>query len=259
MSISYKVVLYSHIIVGFLSLILFWIPVMAKKGSAWHARCGHWYAKCMYSVGISAMILSAMSLIDPLAFKFANHSFSAGELVKIIANQRDTGLFLMAISLLTVVGVHHGLQTIASKKDHAQMRNARNLGSNILLLGFGGVLAYSATGNSPMSVLFYVFAGLCSYTAVVNLRYCLRSDVTPGQRIIAHLTSIIGAGIGSHTAFFLFGASRLMAGVFTGYLALVPWILPSVVGFVLIAKQARKYRPKKPAVKATIANNAKPA
>jgi len=55
MSTIYIVVLYSHIFIGFASLVLFWIPMLVKKGSRLHVRSGHWFAKVMYGVGGSAL------------------------------------------------------------------------------------------------------------------------------------------------------------------------------------------------------------
>lgn len=245
MHIIYQALLFAHIAIGFASLVLFWIPVWAKKGSAFHCRSGWWYANAMYAVGFSALMLALMLMIDPIGFKFANHSFSDTERPKVIASSYDSGLFLLAISVLVLVGVHHGLQTIQAKGNHALMRGLDNIGSNVVLLLVGVGLGISATGNSPMSVLFYIFAALCSFTAVSNLRFCLKPSVTRPEQIIAHLTGIIGAGIGSHTAFFVFGANRVLADYLNGYAAIVPWVLPAIIGNVIIWRQAARYRRKK--------------
>ena len=109
------------------------------------------------------------------------------------------------------------------------MRSIDNIGINVALLGVGVWLGYTASGNSPMTVLFYIFSGLCIVSAIGNLRFCLKPSATRAEQIISHLSAIIGAGIGAHTAFFLFGASRLLAGVFTGYLVLIPWTLPGIL------------------------------
>ncbi|GAA6136820.1 hypothetical protein NBRC116583_05670 [Arenicella sp. 4NH20-0111] len=244
---TYKALLISHIAIGFASLVFFWIPVFAKKGSDFHTRSGHWYAKTMYAVGFSALALSLMLMVDPIGFKFNNHEFSDEELPKVVSSVKDTGIFLLAISVLVLVGVRHGLQTIQAKKNHQQMRRWDNLSINFLLLSVGVWLGFIATGNSPMSVLFYVFAFICVITSVGNLRFCFKQNVKRTEQIIAHLSSIIGAGIGSHTAFFVFGASRVFAELLTGYVAIVPWVLPAVIGNVIIWQQAKRYKPRKTA------------
>jgi len=222
MSLTYQVLLIAHVALGFLSLILFWIPMIAKKGSALHVRTGHWYAKVMYAVGFSALILSLMLMSDPIGFKFPERSFNVEQTISLSAELRDTGLFLFAISILVLVGIRHGLQSVRAKNNQALMRRADSLAINILLLGSGVWLAISAVGGSPQAVLFYIFAGLCSVTAVNNLRFCMKRKVTRGEQIIAHIGGIIGAGIASHTAFFVFGASRFFAEYLTGYATIVP-------------------------------------
>jgi hypothetical protein len=253
MSFTYQALIFFHVSVGFASLILFWIPVVAKKGSTRHKLTGHWYAKAMYAVGVSAFILSMMLMVDPISFKFSDQTLTAAQALKIESEQGDIGLFLLAISVLVMVGVRHGLQTIRSKGNHVLMRRTDSLLINLALLMVGICLGVTATGNSPMNVLFYIFAALCSVTALGNLRYCLKHQVTRGEQIIAHLSAIIGAGIGAHTAFFVFGASRVLNELLTGYYMLVPWVLPGVVGTLLIFIQAKKYRSRKPKINPLVA------
>ena len=242
MSVAYKSLLFFHIGVGFVSLVLFWIPVMAKKGSAIHVRTGHWFAKAMYAVGFSALALSLMLMIDPLEFKFSDSNFSAEVSNRVINNANDIGLFLLSISILVLVGVRNGLQAARAKGNHALMRRLDNLVINTVLLVVGVWLGIAATGNSPMNVLFYIFSGLSVCTAIINLRFCLKSSATRSEQIVAHLTSIISAGIGSHTAFFVFGANRILAEFLTGYAIVIPWVLPSIIGTAIILSQAKRYR-----------------
>jgi len=245
MSLTYQALLFIHVVVGFLSLVLFWIPVVVKKGSAMHIRAGHWYTKAMYIVGFSALILALMLMIDPISVKFPVNDFDSELKIKVIQQMRTSGLFLLAISVLVLVGVRHGLQSVRAKGNQALMRRADSLVINIALLGVGICLAVAAAGGSPMNVLYYIFAGLCSVTAINNLRFCLKKKVTRGEQIIAHISGIVGAGIGSHTAFFVFGANRFLSELLSGYTAIIPWVLPGVVGTLIIVQQSKKYRPRK--------------
>lgn len=249
MSLIYQTLLVVHIAIGFLSLVLFWIPVVAKKGSALHIRTGHWYAKAMYLVGFSALILALMLMTDPISFKFTDHNFDDQKVTKVAAQMRTSGLFLLAISILVLVGVRHGLQAIKAKGNQALMRRADSLAINITLLAVAIWLGLAAAGGSPMNVLYYIFSALCSVTAIINLRFCLKQNVTRGDQIVAHIFGIVGAGIGSHTAFFVFGANRFLAEFLTGYVAIIPWVLPGVIGSAIIFQQSKKYKSKKTTVK----------
>ena len=79
-------------------------------------------------------------------------------------------------------------------------------------------------------------------------RNMLRLMRDPGGRrmgwFYSHLGSMLGGGIAFHTAFLVFGAQRLWAYEIAGPLAVVPWILPTVVGVPAIALWTRHYRRK---------------
>lgn len=244
MNTVYQWLIYSHVAAGFISLVLFWIPVASRKGGALHLRAGRWYANTMYVVAGSALVLSLILMTVPLAAKHPNLTASAEELTRIVEREFMVGLFLLAISMLVVVGVRHGILTLKAKSDHAVMRSPLHLGLNLALLSVGLSLAVAAYGGSAEKILFYVFAGLCTFTAIGNLRYCLRKEVAKMEWLITHLNAMLGAGIASYTAFFVFGGNQFLRGILSGYWLLLPWFLPGVVGGAMIAWQTAKYRRK---------------
>jgi hypothetical protein len=238
----YQFLLYAHIAVGFISLVIFWIPVVAKKGSRLHVRTGHWYAKAMYGVGITAVVLACLMYFFPVETRLSRETVTPEQQARAIAQVRDIAAFLFSIAVLTIVSVRTGLQTIQTKRDHLQLRSPLNLMLNALLVTAGVSLFFRAQGGSPLYVLFYIFAGLCVSSGIGNFRYIYKASVTRTDRIVEHLSGMIGAGIGAHTAFLLFGASRLIKELLVGYWTLVPWILPGLVGFMIILWQTRKVR-----------------
>ncbi|WP_419942047.1 hypothetical protein [Candidatus Palauibacter sp.] len=79
-------------------------------------------------------------------------------------------------------------------------------------------------------------------------RGMLRLMRTPGSErmgwFYSHMGSMLGGGIAFHTAFAVFGAPRLWAYEIAGPLAVVPWILPTVIGIPAIVIWTRYYRRK---------------
>ncbi len=57
-----------HISVGSIGLILFWIPVFARKGSPSHRKIGQWFVCSVYVVSISALISCAWAWAHPASF-----------------------------------------------------------------------------------------------------------------------------------------------------------------------------------------------
>ena len=260
MHTAYIILLTIHISIGFVSLLLFWVPVLSRKGGRLHLLYGRWYSNAMYVVAGSAISLSILLLVDPIAAKFPLANFDAEKISQIQVDQKYTGLFLLAISVLVLSSIRHGLLTIASKKDHSLMRAPSHLALNGLLVGMGVFLFYTAMEIGH--TLFFIFGTLCFVLGLQNLRYSLKKEVLPMEWLIAHLGAMIGAGIGSYTAFFVFGASRLFAELLSGYWSLVPWVLPGVIGGIATGILSRKYQLKyrkirdkfkhKPQIKRTI-------
>jgi len=235
----YNLLITIHVSVGFVSLILFWVPIASQKGSSLHIRSGNWYVNAMYVVAFTALILGLMLFIDPIATKFPNHQYNEEELFSFISRQRQISLFLLAISILVLSNIRHGLLTLKAKSNHSLMRAPSHLALNTLLVATGITLLFTAAGS--LSILFYIFAALTISIGVGNLRYCLKSEVPPMEWMISHLGSMIGAGIGSYTAFFVFGGSRFFAEFLSGQWMLVPWVLPGVAGGLAITLMSRKY------------------
>ncbi len=59
-----------------------------------------------------------------------------------------------------------------------------------------------------------------------------------------HMGAMLGGGIAFHTAFLVIGAGRLLGVQLTGFTAVVPWILPSLIGIPATAIWVGYYRRK---------------
>ena len=248
MHTAYNFLIYIHVSIGFISLILFWVPIGSRKGSPLHVGAGRWYANAMYVVAFSAMALALLVMADPIATKHALDNISVEDLSQVISKERQISLFLLAISFLVLSNIRHGLLTLKAKKDHSLMRAPSHLVLNGILVSLGITLVFSADGS--LRTLFYIFAGLCISIGIGNLRYCLKKEVAAMEWMVAHMGAMIGAGIGSYTAFFVFGGNRFLSEIFTGQLQLIPWVAPGVIGGVAITWLSRKYRNKFRKVKA---------
>ncbi len=239
MNLIFQALLVIHIVAGAVSLVLFWIPVSVRKGGRVHVRIGQWYAQCMYIVAGSALLLCLLVASDPVGIKHASEALTAERAFEIAAQRRGTALFLFAIGMLVIANVRHGLLTLDENLNRARTRSISHTALNVVLGLLAIVLAF--VGYRDSQILFYVFAGLCSLTAVTNLRYAWRPTIDRSDRIRSHLSAMIGAGIASHTAFFVFGANRFLNDLLVGHWQLVPWIAPGIVGGVIINVVSRRY------------------
>lgn len=231
---------YIHVFIGSLALVIFWLPLLAKKGSRNHVRFGKYFVYGMYAVSISGMLMSSLVLLDPIGLRYPENQFSAEKLVKIAIQQRIFAGFLLMLSVLVFANVKQSILVLKAKKDRQILKKPLNL-LTISVLGLLGLLMMYI-GFSYQLILFQAFAALCIVNSIGSFRYIYKKKLKEKEWIIAHLGNILGAGIGAYTAFFAFGGRRFFAEIFTGQLQIVPWVLPSVIGIGLITYFSKKFR-----------------
>src|SRR5690554_4854683 len=112
MALIHQIAFYLHVLAGTAGLVLFWIPVIARKGSMNHKRFGRWFARIMYTVGFSGLIMASLDLLLPLVAHPAPSGLSEQQLNQRIDGIRDTALFLWSLSVLVIATTRHGWLTI---------------------------------------------------------------------------------------------------------------------------------------------------
>jgi hypothetical protein len=226
-----------HILFGSMALLLFWVPVMSKKGSLDHLKFGRYYAKVMYVVAASGAIMALLVIYAPLTIK---HQFIDNDTdTQVLAsNLRIFWSFLLYLSLLTFSNIRHGILVVNNKAQHSRMRSPIHLLTIAMLLvgGFGLLILGAAHGN----FLHIVFGLLGTILAVRMARFCLARTVEKNAWLVEHIGSFIGSGIGAYTAFIAFGGRRVLADI--GDLQMIFWIAPGVIGGIAISRLSRKYQ-----------------
>lgn len=232
--------LYLHIIAGGIALVVFWVPIVAKKGSAIHTRFGSYFTSLMYAVSLSGLVMSLMVLSDPIAVRLPTADMSSEQIERFIRINRDSSIFLLMLSLLVLTSVRQSLLVLKAKADRSILRKPAEL-SLVLLLGFAG-LWVGYLGTTKGVVLFQIFAGISVFNSAATLHYIFKKTFLKREWLIAHLGNIIGAGIGCYTAFFAFGGRQFFSDILPGIWQIVPWILPAVVGLFATHFANKKYR-----------------
>lgn len=238
MLVVHSILLYLHIAVGVVALMIFWIPVVGKKGSLNHKRYGLAYMWCMYTIAISATLMSIMVLLAPTYFKA---DMLAGARYPEAALNMVYGAWtlLLVLSLLTFNSVHQGRIALVTKTDRSYARKPYNVLVPIALLVAAAVLLGMTIAGHLNAILGYVFSIGGMISALQSLRYAFAKRVAPNAWLLEHLGSMLGSGIGVYTAFFAFGGRYLLSHL--GEWQLVLWILPGVLGGIAIHFWSRRY------------------
>lgn len=230
----------THIAAGALALVLFWIPAIARKGGRVHVRSGQAYLLAMYAVSITALLASLLVLADPLGVRRAGGIVEPDAAARLSTTYRVNSLFLLMLAVLVMSNLRHGVLALRARRAPDALRSVGHR-CNIALLGLLAV-GVGTIGILYTQVLLMVFAGISIASALGMWRESRIVNPTTRELVMAHLSGLIGSGIGAYTAFFAFGGSRLLADLLVGQWMILAWIAPSIIGTIAISRLKRPFR-----------------
>ncbi len=212
-----------HVATGAIGLVLFWIPVVGRKGGAAHRKAGFAFSYLMYVTASMAVGMSITTLLAPVA----THPHLVDRDPEWIRS--IFGWLMVYLAILTVSLVRHGLQAVANRRDHAANRARGDVALQLLV-----VLAAAHTAWRGWRVDLPLLMGMSVVgfaSAGTNLWFMFRAAPPRYQYQVEHFKALVGAGISVYTAFLAFGFVRLMPSQ-----ALNPrmWAIPLVVGLSII-------------------------
>ncbi len=222
-----------HVTTGAVGLVLFWIPVMGKKGSLTHRRFGKAFAYLMLVTASMALGMGINTLLAPLPTH--PHQVALGWPAWRI--QGIFGWMMIYLSILTLHLVWHALVTIRNKKQHAENRRWPNVAVNVFVIVAALVCAWQGWLISEVLMMAISLVGIAS--GVTNLWYIYTPSPSRMAYQLEHVKSGVGAGISVYTAFMAFGFVRLNP---SGALDPRMWAIPLVIGLSIIIYQQTRIR-----------------
>lgn len=224
----------THVAFGFVGLAAFWVPVFAKKGGVNHVRLGRIFVVCAYVVLAGAALALILRLLSNVADGIGPREQPA--LYAFI-------VFLGYLTLVTFVIVRHGTGVLRHKRDPASLNTKTNtLLAYLSIVASLFIVGYALVMQPPNAILLYALSPIGFGVGFGNLRYMRSAAPSPREWMYEHLGAMLGAGIAFHTAFAVFGASRLFELGLSGWLQVIPWVLPAAVGIPATAIWTRHYR-----------------
>lgn len=236
----FEVLIACHIISGAPGLIGFWGPVATKKGGPRHRVLGRFFASAMVATGLFAIGMATMTIAAPMAThpQLVGHEiFGDATLVRAIF-----GIMMFYLGLLTINLAWYGWLCAKNKRDHEKNTGPVNIGLQVALALAAIVCVIEGIRiNQPMMI---GISTIGFATVGTNVAFLIRKNPSPLYWLLEHIKAGVGAGISVYTAFFAFGAVRLVP-----QLALSPvlWAIPLVTGLSLILYHQRKITRKAPA------------
>lgn len=208
-----------HISAGFTALLLFWIPIVTKKGGKLHNRVGWIYVAAMGIVSITGAHLSITRIVTggtDIAFSW----------------------FLLFISILSGTSAWYGVRVLKFKGRKTRHKKAIDLfASSLLLFSSIGISLFGITIGDPL-LTWFPLLGL--FLGSIQLSYWLRRPKEKFGWWFEHIGAMIGSCIATVTAFTVFAAPRLLnieaVSLFLWFLPTI-LLMPVIIGFTTYYKK----------------------
>lgn len=238
----YRIVLSLHIAAGLTGLAAFWTPALARKGGALHVQVGRIFYKATCVIALTGLAMAALTFIAPLSVHPRAAVLTADAAAAAMARDRMAAIFLVYLVVITFAPVYHGVRVLETRGAPETMRTPFHTGLAILAIALGaGMIMLAAVAREP------VFAALSPIGFLIghgHLRFARQPYTSRMAWWYEHMGAMLGGGIAFHTAFLVIGAGRLLGVQLTGFTAVVPWILPSLIGIPATAIWVGYYRRK---------------
>jgi hypothetical protein len=224
----FHAVVSAHIVTGAIGLFAFWVPIFARKGGASHRLWGKVFTLSMLATGGIAIAISSLTLADPVG----THPHLEFEPALI---EGIFGWMMLYLAILTINLAWYGWSCIRGRRAHAVNRQPLNLFLQAAVTVSAANCAWHGLLLGQSLMIGISFVGFA--TAATNLWFIYKPRRGPQDWLKEHLKGLVGAGISVYTAFFAFGAVRLMPE-----LALNPalWAAPLVIGLAIILHHWRR-------------------
>lgn len=210
-----------HVATGGVGLLVFWVPVLGRKGGPAHKRWGRIFNRLMLATAATAILMALLNLHDPAGTHphIADPAFT----------RNIFGWMMLYLGVLTVNLTLYGWNALLNRRDHAANRSAGNLALQLLLLLLSANTAIRGVLVDQPLMIGISTIGFA--TVGTNMWFLLTPQPRPVYALREHVKGLIGTGISVYTAFLAFGAVR-----FVPELALHPglWAVPLVAGLATI-------------------------
>jgi hypothetical protein len=210
----FSVLLIAHIAGGGAGLITGTIAASAKKGGRLHRKAGIVFFWGMLLASLSALVMSW----------FPDHE----------------NLFLFAVGGFTLYMILSGYRIVLLKR-HFKNTTGRFPVTDYLITIFGGLFATflimqsikGLSGGNTFSIVPGVFGIICLSYVLHDIKLFLGRTTIKASWIYNHIIRMMGAMIASYTAFLVVNVQIHMQWIL--------WLLPTVIGSIMIAFFIRKY------------------
>ena len=213
---------YTHIVGGFIGLALYWVPIFSKKGGPLHKKTGKiwkWLARVVLASAFIGVLLYIPQLLGAGKTPFSH------------PNSYAFIMFLGYLAVVTYVVTVYAVAVLKHKNEVSNLGTPLMKSLAYLCILLSVWIVFFALAYSPdTKIVLLALSPVGFSTGWGMLQYMNGKQTSKRAWLYEHLTSMVGAGIAFHTAFAVFGLTRMFDIGLTGPLAVIPWVLPAAIG-----------------------------
>jgi len=163
-------------------------------------------------------------------------------IINLLQGHKEIAAFLGFLGIITSIPLWFAMSMLKYKKDVPQsvLQLKKKLEMlvficSILLVSWALLLKLQGFG---ILMLIFGCIGLTSWKEAFKT---VDAEQFKRNWLGEHLQGMMTTGIAAYTAFFAFGGGQFLSAYLKGPLMAVPWILPSIIGTIIIIKMKKKY------------------
>lgn len=227
---------WTHVVAGFLGLAAFWIPVFARKGGANHRLYGKIFKYSAYVVLVGAIISVILHTIE---------GFTSGVTPADEPSRFGFLFFLGYLGVVVLIGLRHGIQVLENKRDVTALNTPLNRTMAWLAIACSVALIGYALYYRPSIMVILLALSPIGFGTGSGILKAIRGKRTERKVwYYEHMNAMLGTGIAFHTAFAVFGSRQIFEIGLQGWVAVVPWVLPALIGIPATSIWIRYYKRK---------------
>jgi len=222
MALLFRLLFDLHVLAGAVALLVFWIPLVTKKGGRTHRTVGWVYVAAAATVAVTGSGSAARLVVEGIG----PHPERA-----------RAGIFLVYVGVFAAESALLGVRALRPKVRPNLWGHAIDLSPAVLLVA-GGV-ALAAFGIVQSRLLFVAFAALGVGQGMAHFRAWRTPPSNRKGRLLAHLGAMGTSCITTLTAFVVVNGPRLGMRRFDPRLWFVPIVLLGL-GLMLLRRAYAK-------------------
>lgn len=244
LELTHQILRWTHIAIGTFGLLLFWVPIIARKGGELHVTAGRWYIRSVHVVTVSALISCAWGIFHPGSFT-GRETLGDDFLIRI----RFFLGILAILAILTLKNALLGNRILQIKRSGEPLQTMPLILAHWLQLAIAvGAILYAGkllldSSFAGQYFILLVLGVVCLLDFLGQLNFIANPE-SRKHPILTHIECMIGCGIAFHTAALITIVNNVLKIQLPGALSLLPWLIPTLIGIpataIVCAKWAKK-------------------